>query len=160
MGAISPAARRPSLQIQAVFWQKGKNQSHVYPRGRERTTATSPSSSTPISSRFPGFCASDGRESAGKRRGTRGRRRTEHLLPVVCRTGVEKEQEGCRPGADGLHNCSELNSSLVAPPEITSPRHCLRHYFLRAVRALCAPPFRVYVLAKRERERERELCRT
>lgn len=48
-----------------------------------------------------------------------------------------------RQGSHSLHNCSELNSSLVAPPEITLlllfPLLSARHYFLRGSRS-----FRVY----------------
>lgn len=65
-------------------------------------------------------------ESAQQRGGGGEERETrnggEHLLRGGRVVGGGRTRRK-RERVSGLHNCSELNSSLVAPPEITSPRH-------------------------------------
>lgn len=117
LGTIPPTASpfhlTPLHLDRAVFPAKGKNQSHVYPCGnvtRFRAYRNDPSRSTlPTEEKE--------RKRVRARERERERRRSERAVLSVCQAG-----------SHSLHNCSELNSSLVAPPEITlllllSPPH-------------------------------------
>lgn len=120
------------------FLLEKKKQWHVYPWGRGKAAVCRGMAchglGLGVSARFSGVKEGGSREGGGGRgRASSSRRRKK-------RNGG-KEGRRKRERLDGLHNCSELNSSLVAPPEITSPHHSHVIIFCAA-----AAPFRVYVL--------------